>query len=59
MTIPPEILDATIETFEWMTRQFIWMHDQCELPTENYSPELRKAIDLLDFLKRFKEELKD
>jgi len=53
MTITPEILDAMIESLEWMIKCFKWSHKQAGLGG-GYSPELQKAIDLLDFLKKLK-----
>lgn len=45
-----------IETMEWMVKTFIWQHQQSGLGG-SYSPELQKAIALLDELKSERELL--
>ena len=55
MTIPPEIIDSMVSTLEWMTEHFKWAHEQTGLGGP-YSPELGKAISLLDELKKLKTE---
>jgi hypothetical protein len=59
MTIPPKVLDGLIETLDWMLKYFQWANDECGLGAGNYSPELQKAMDLLDLLKRIKMENED
>ena len=53
MTIPPEIIDSMISTLEWMIAHFKWAHEQTGLGGD-YSPELQRAIALLDELKKLK-----
>jgi hypothetical protein len=53
MTIPPEILDSMIETLDWLVKDAVWRFEQ-EGIEGNYSPELTKAISLLDELKKLK-----
>jgi len=45
-----ELLQNTIESMEWMTKHFIWAHNQTGLGG-SYSSELTEAIETLEELK--------
>ena len=40
-----------LKTLDWMIKTMIWKHDQSELQKEEYSPELKEAIELQRELK--------
>lgn len=44
------LLKNTIESMDWMISHFMWSHDQAGIGGD-FSPELRKAIDTLSYLK--------
>jgi len=46
-----ELLQKTIEAMEWMTKHFIWAHNQTGLGG-TCSPELTTAIETLERLKQ-------
>ena len=47
------LLIDTVRTLDWMVQHFKWAHKQTGLGGD-YSPELKKAIEVLD---RLKEEI--
>ena len=46
-----ELRKRILKTLDWMIKTMIWKHDQSELQKEEYSPELKEAIELQRELK--------